>query len=545
MIPPRNDQKVSPYSSVRKAAVKLDLNENRMGPSTKVIEAIRNVKDKDIFTYPDYAELTAKIAEYLNVNSKNVLLTNGADDAIRCVLDTYLDKGDKMLIPEPTFTMFEILGNLRGANIVKVPYNKDLSFPIEKFIEALPQKKVVVIVNPNNPTGTSITRDEIVKILCGAAMVILDETYHHFLKKSDVDLIKEFENLCVVQSFSKLFGLAGLRLGYIISNRKNIENLRKVILPFPVNSLAVIAGIAALADKNYIEKTVKKIDEEKEFLKNGLEGKVFQTQTNFLLVNFGRLSSRIHQKLMEKNILVKDLNSYPLLEGYLRITVGTREENKILLETLKRIMPPEAILFDMDGVLVDVSSSYRLAIKETAEHFLKMEIDPEEIKYYKKKGYNDDWKLTKKIISSHGGTVPLDKVIKKFQSLYLNGLIENEKWLLDKELLTKLKKEYKTGIVTGRPYAEAKYALEKFRVEKFFDALIAKEDAPEKPDPSGINLALEKLGVKRAVYIGDNIDDVKAAKSAGVTSIAIGEKNLLEAGAKIILKNVNDIEDVL
>jgi len=373
----------------RKDKIRLDFNENIRGCSPKVLEAIRNIGADDIAVYPEYLSLVKKIANYHNVDPENVLLTNGADDAIRCVMDAYVEEGDEVIIPVPTFSMFGILARLRGARIVEILYNEDFSFPLERLLNAITERtRMVVVVNPNSPTGTSIGREDLVQILikAGESVVLLDETYHHFARRSYVELIKDFPNLIVMQTFSKAWGLAGLRLGFIVSHRGNIEHLGKVSLPFPVNSLAIVAGNAALEDRRYVEEVVREVEIEKEFLCEGLRGlglSVNMTDTNFLLVDLGVWGDKVHERLMDRGILVKNLSDLPLLKGFLRITVGTRKENLLLLEALREIIPLEALLFDMDGVLVDVSASYRLAIKKTVERFLGKDISLEEIQEYK------------------------------------------------------------------------------------------------------------------------------------------------------------------
>ena len=220
------------------------------------------------------------------------------------------------------------------------------------------------------------------------------------------------------------------------------------------------------------------------------------------------------------------------------------------------------VLFDMDGVLVDVSASYRLAIKKTAEYYLEKRVSFKEIQSYKaKSGYNNDWDLTEAIMLSRGLKAPKNEIIKTFQSFYLGrnfgGLINNENWLMDIDTIEQLSKDYKLGIVTGRPRKETGYTLKKFGTGEYFDAVITMDDVQgkEKPDPHGINLALKKLDIQQAVYVGDNIDDVKAAVSAGIIPIGIIGTNIgnrqkviasyRKSGAKYILKNVNDIREVL
>lgn len=220
------------------------------------------------------------------------------------------------------------------------------------------------------------------------------------------------------------------------------------------------------------------------------------------------------------------------------------------------------VLFDMDGVLVDVSMSYRLAIKKTAEHYLKKRVSFKEIQSYKaKSGYNNDWDLTEAIMLSCGLKTPKNEIIKTFQGFYLgrnfDGFINNEKWLVDINTLKQLSKDYKLGIVTGRPRNETGYTLKKFRTGKYFGAVITMDDVQgkDKPDPYGIILALKKLNIQRSVYVGDNIDDIKAAVSAGIIPIGIIGINISnrqkvvascrKSGAEYILKNVNAIGEVL
>jgi HAD superfamily phosphatase len=242
-----------------------------------------------------------------------------------------------------------------------------------------------------------------------------------------------------------------------------------------------------------------------------------------------------------------------VLNGFLRITVGKREDNLALLGAIEEAIPLKAILFDMDGVLVDVSSSYRLAIKETANHFLKEDVSPDEIEELKRKGYNNDWDLTEAIMRSHGLKVPRDEIIKKFQELYLgknfDGFIKNERPLISSGVLKKLKKDYRLAIVTGRPKTEAEHALNVFEIREYFDAVIAMEDVSE-GKKEGIDLVLKKFKEKRGLYLGDNIDDVKAAISSGMIPVGVSssdatEKILKKAGAKYVIRDVKEIVKIL
>ncbi len=337
---------VSPYlpPKLRKSAIRLNLNENTRGCSSKALEALHALDSNDISLYPDYSQLVEEISTYLAVPPENILLTNGANGAIQAAMNAYIGKGDRAILPSPTFPMYEILAQIRGAQVVPVMYNEDLSFPTKRLVSQ--SGKLVVVVNPGSPTGTCIDKDEFVDIMeeMSNSLVVLDETYYHFAGESYVDLVEEFENLITVHSFSKAFGLAGLRLGMAVASEEIIDELRKVVSPFSVNAAAVAAGRAALADTAYIGRMVNHIQKEKAFLSSALRKLGVNTRTtatNFILVNVGQDAECIKNALEKRGILVKDLSSLPVMDGYLRVTVGTRSENTAFLSVLRDILPRE------------------------------------------------------------------------------------------------------------------------------------------------------------------------------------------------------------
>lgn len=221
-----------------------------------------------------------------------------------------------------------------------------------------------------------------------------------------------------------------------------------------------------------------------------------------------------------------------------------------------------AILFDMDGVLVDVSLSYRLAIKRTVGYFTGRRVSFSQIQEYKNRGgLNNDWDLTEIMLKEYGKRIEQKRIIEVFQEIYLgenfDGLIRNERWLLDVKILEIIDKDFKLGIVTGRSRMEACYTLKRFNVERYFPVLVAMDNLPlgkAKPDPFGIKLALMQLGSTKAYYIGDTIDDMIAARRANVVPIAVArmsagcekQKGLLHnSGARWVLGDINNILEVL
>ena len=337
----KNISKFTVDQELRKNKIKLDLNENLMGCSLKVIEALKKITYDDLTEYPNYSNFIEKLSIYLNVEVENILLTNGADDAIKAVMDTYLETGDEIIIPIPTFYLFELYSTFIGAKKTFVNYNTDLSFPVHKILEKInPDTKMIVIVNPNNPTGTIINKKDIIRILNKAqnTIVLIDEAYFQFSKKSCKDLIKKYDNLIIIQTFSKGFGLAGVRLGYIISNKNVILNLNKVVLPFVVNGLSIVAGSAALDDLDFVDYYVNLVNDNKKYLTSELSKlgvKTYTSDANFIIVNFGKKHKIIFNKLYEKDILVNDVSKMPILDGCLRIAIGTRIQMESLIEEIK------------------------------------------------------------------------------------------------------------------------------------------------------------------------------------------------------------------
>ena len=328
----------------RKDKIKLDLNENLMGCSLKVIEALKKVTYDEISMYPEYDTFMNKLASYLNLEINNLMITNGADDALRVIMDTYLDKRDEIIIPIPTFYIFESYSEIIGAKKKFVYYNNDLSFPVENILEKINDNtKMIAIVNPNNPTGTLVERQDIIRILEKAknSIVLIDEAYFQFSNKSCRDLINSYNNLIIVQTFSKGFGLAGVRLGYIISNEDVIQNLKKIVLPFEVNVLSIIAGSAALDDLDFVDHYVSLVRDNRSYLLSELNKigvKTYPSDANFIVANFGENLDVVFKKLNEKNILVNNVSNLPLLDGCLRIAVGTKNQMETLVNEIKDVL---------------------------------------------------------------------------------------------------------------------------------------------------------------------------------------------------------------
>lgn len=540
--------------------IKIDSNENNYGASPKVIGAITNCDTKKISFYPFYGELSEKIAQLHGFDIANIKVTNGADEAIASIIQTYLDKGEALLTLDVSFDMPVIYAQIQGGTIKKIPFKQKWIFPIDTFLTELnnPDVKIVYIASPNNPTGNIVSESDMERILKNSAgkAVIIDETYANYCGKSYKKYVKQFDNVFIVKSFSKDFALAGLRLGYIISNKKNIDALKKVVSPFSVNSFAMMAGIIAIDDIEYFYKIRNEITETKEELKTFLEsigGIVFESYANFLLVDFNEKAEFVYKKLIEKNIAVKLFKKGSLLENHLRITIPTKKGFEAIKNAL-RIKP--SLVFDMDGVLIN-AKSYRQTIIKTYEKYTGKTISNEEIQSIKNQGgMNNDWDLTKFLLEREGINVDYNDLVNVFQDIYWdngNGLINIETPIFNENLFKELSKNYNLAIFTGRLRKEAYYALEKNNVKSYFYPIITTDDIPEgkgKPDPYGLNMVKNLSLSDKFTYFGDTIDDMICAENAGYYPIGVLppqdksedlRQRLKNNGAKEVIDSINEI----
>ncbi|MBI2576889.1 histidinol-phosphate transaminase [Candidatus Woesearchaeota archaeon] len=555
-----------PPTEGRQNSLRLDFNENTSGCSPSVVKALRGATRDFLSTYPEYTNLRKQLAKYCHVDPEEVIPTNGTDEAIKAIMEAYLEPGkSQIIIPVPTYTMFTFYAQLNGAVIREIPYKDDLSFPAEKVLRAISENtKMVVLVNPNNPTGTSIREQDIIDIVEKAntnnALVLIDEAYCQFSGKSSISLIKKFDNLFITRTFSKAFGLAGLRLGYILSNKNNIGLIKKVLSPYSVNAVAALCASAAMKDIRYIKEYVTETNRSKIMLYRELDNlgiSYYRSDANFVLLRVGKRCPLLCRKLKEKGILVRDRSADQLLDGCLRITLGTVKQTTQLIgalrQSIKELNP--LLVFDIDGVLVDVSRSYRLAVKKTGEFFTGSTVSFEEIQGFKNKGnLNNDWDLTETMIKSKGKMAPKKEIIRKFQEYY-SQFEKDETWLLDRNILEALSRTYSLALVTGRPGKEAYSVLRRNKTLEYFDAILAREGTPrQKPAPDGLQKVLKRFPNETAFYFGDSVDDMKAAANAGINPIGVlppqdtspSLRNILIAnGAERVIENINQVQKVL
>ena len=332
-----------PPTGGRTGKVRLDFNENTVGASPHVVSFLKEqLTAGGLSVYPEYAEAKSEISAFFGVQLGELLFTNGTDEAIQVLVNTYVDDGDEVLLLRPSYAMYRFYAEVAGASIREVDYRReDLSFPLEELLGQIqPRTKAILIANPNNPTGTGIDLAGIIRILAAAphAAVLIDEAYYEFCGITALPLIREYTNLFVSRTFSKVYGMAAMRMGCLFSQPANAGFLHKAQSPYSVNTLATLGARAAIQDTQYIRNYVKQVIEARDILYKGFERMgiaYYRSQANFVLFRAGDRAVEIRDKLRAQDLLVRD-RSYEL-PGCVRVTVGTKEQVRKFLDALEEV----------------------------------------------------------------------------------------------------------------------------------------------------------------------------------------------------------------
>ncbi|MEN2997694.1 MAG: histidinol-phosphate transaminase [Brevinematia bacterium] len=328
--------------------IRLSSNENNYGPSPRVIRKIKQLS-KLSHKYPEssYTLLKRAIAKENNIPASKVILGNGSDEIFLNLFLMYLTPNSSLLTIEKTFTYYKILASIIGAEVIEAKREKNFSISCNNILSAMkPSVKILIFPSPDNPTGVTVDRkciENILRNIPESTIFILDEAYFQFVPKSkyweSIELIDKFPNFIVTRTFSKLYALAGLRLGYGICSEEIAKLYEKMRMPFNISSLASECAIEALADKNYYSKILRKILRDKRILKHEFKklglNVLEKSYGNFLFIQGPK---DLDKKLLESGIVIRNLESFGYDKTYYRITIGTRKENKILLECLRKIL---------------------------------------------------------------------------------------------------------------------------------------------------------------------------------------------------------------
>ncbi len=315
--------------------IRMDKNESPFAlPEELKDEVIGRLSKLELNRYPDQLgePLRSKLGAHLGLSSDKLVLGNGSDELITYI--TQLFRGDRIVIAPPTFSVYGIYGEIAGYDVTEVPLDGSFELQTGKITEDLDGVAAVFLCSPNNPTGNVVPRDELIRILETGTPVVLDEAYWEFAGETNVDLIDEYDNLIVLRTFSKAFGLAGARVGYAVGAEDTIEELLKVKLPYNLNSLSRTAAEVLLDNYGIVEERIGRIVEERERIRGEFEEYAFPSRANFLLMDLDAA-----EYLEDNGIGVRAFG--PPLEDKIRVTVGRKEENDEFIEVMRRYLEDE------------------------------------------------------------------------------------------------------------------------------------------------------------------------------------------------------------
>ena len=567
--PARTLAELEAYSVPRHPApvdLVLDGNEGPPPPAEALLAEVARRGPELLRRYPSTRTLEEALAQRHGIAPERVLVTAGGDEALDRLCRVLLAPGRNMVLAVPSFVMIPHYVALTGAALREVPWQGG-TYPIADVLQAVDENTAIVgCVSPNNPTGAVATRGDLRRLATEApqTLVLLDHAYAEFANEDLTDDALRFDNTLVLRTFSKARGLAGLRVGYVLGSPELLRAMRAAGGPYSVSSVSLALAEAALLHETPSERAyVERVRSERTALRTQIQelgGQASPSQANFVFARFAD-AVWVQDGLAGLGIGVRRFGDRPGLEGRLRITCpGNEHEHARLARALDAVLRPQAVLFDVDGVLVDVSHSYRRAIIETADTF-GVTLEPVDVSRAKAAGNaNNDWVVTQRLLAERGIEASLEDVTERFEALYQGtptrpGLRVHERLLAPPGWLAELAQRFPLALVTGRPRRDVESFLRDSETVGCFRAVVAMEDAPLKPDPRPVQLALERLGVERAWMIGDTPDDVRAARGAGVVPLAIPSPDascaatpgaaLYAAGAARVLNRIEDLADLL
>lgn len=329
--------------------IKLASNENPLGPSPFAIEALREAITR-VNSYPDSNcfYLKKELAAHLGCREENLIIGNGSDELLKLIAETFLEPGDEVIFAHPSFSEYEFVSKIMEANCIAVPVREDFTHDLREMAGKIgPRTKIVFVCNPNNPTGTIVTGNELRAFFAEISpdvLVVMDEAYYEYVTDPEypnsLQFIEEGKNVIVLRTFSKIYGLAGLRIGYGIARPEIIALINRVREPFNVNLLAQEAARASLRDQDHLRRSRELVLEGREHLYqafNRLGLAYVPTQANFIFVNIFQDSRKVFAALLREGVIIRtgDIFGYPT---YIRVTIGTPEENQRFIASLEKVL---------------------------------------------------------------------------------------------------------------------------------------------------------------------------------------------------------------
>ncbi|MAW59546.1 MAG: TIGR01548 family HAD-type hydrolase [Planctomycetes bacterium] len=544
-------------SALAPTDLKLAGNEG-IGPDPALLQELVAEGTEVLRCYPSNTALQRAIARWLELDPEQVLLTAGGDEGLDRICRWALRQGGHAILPWPGFEMTRRYLDLTTAEVERVAWTEH-RLPIEAMLAAVrPETRLVVVTSPNNPTGGTATAEDLQRLREAApqAVLLVDLAYAEFAKADLTAAALSLPRTIVVRTFSKAWGLAGCRVGYLLGQPEDIAALAAVGGPYPVAGPSLALAQKRLAEGQATMRAAvaaTRLRRDQLFAQLQVLGwKPRPSEANFVCCEPpDPLEAR--DRLAGMGIAVRAWPDQQGLQSLLRIGCPTDDAGQQrLLRALRIVAQPEALLFDMDGVLADVSQSYRRCVIETARSY-GVQVDTETIQAAKERGgLNNDWVLTQALLAEQGIERSLEEVTQRFEEIYQGspeapGLRRTESLIGGAETRARLQRlaaRFPLAIVTGRPRADALRFLREEQIADAFRCVVALEDAPNKPQPDPLLRARDELGVERAWMIGDTVDDITAARAAGCLPIGFRApaEALLRAGAACVLNCLSEVE---
>ena len=568
--------------------IKVDANENAFGAP----DFVTSLRSSMLHIYPDPDQVTARraVSERVGVSMENIVCGAGSDDILEIIIRAFTLSA--VVIASPTFGMYQFLAklNVPAVPVVDVPRTgEDFELNVTGLVDAVrsagtkdpKQIPLVFLASPNNPTGGMVSHEQVQTLLAERCFVVIDEAYIEFAEldggESAIHLLQGNPNLIVTRTLSKWAGLAGLRVGFAFASVALIKLFMSAKQPYNLDWPAAQATLAVYERQTEVMESVKILTQTRIELEQALMADEFSqilrvvrhSKANFVLMEVMDKSpvvaSDLVNRLLKCGIIVRYFGaSNDVLKNYIRISSCKPEDTLRIVHCLRWLLlhsdetPPavrpsakdslsfsnalpkqlRCILWDMDGVLANVTQSYRTCIIRTCAHF-GVTVTAAQVQREKSKpNSNNDWVVSHRLIGKPEA-VTLQQATDVFEEHY--ATVKELEWLMvSPELLKRLAGSFTMGIATGRPRRDAEEFLERFAIRSLFGAVVVMEDGPRKPDPFPVTQALKMLNMKaeETVYLGDTPDDALAAKSAGCVAFGVGDMpGLSEAGASYICKS--------
>ncbi|MGQ9583703.1 MAG: histidinol-phosphate transaminase [Thermoplasmatota archaeon] len=324
------------------AGLRMDTNANLLGANPVVTRFFGQFDPLELNDYPSpHSDLLRKrLSQRYGLSPEQFIAGNGADELLDLVLKSFIDPGDRVVFPDPSFGIYDVLGRANSASVIRVPLKEGWELDVEGLL--LARATVAIVCTPNNPTGNSFSEDAIQRLMAEfKGILVLDEAYAEYAGKSHLGLVDRFPNLVVLRTFSKAFGLAGLRVGYAAASRPLAAQLYKAKTPYNLGTIGEGIAAAALLEKKFLDSVVRRISRERAKMGPRLEELgflVYPSETNFLLAKSPMPSKTLCRRLEKRGIVIKDLGDHPRLKDHVRITLGRPDQNERLLRAMRRAL---------------------------------------------------------------------------------------------------------------------------------------------------------------------------------------------------------------